>query len=411
MSDQLRHLLADLAEQAPVTVDPAAVRRGAVRRQGVAVGAAALVLAVCGVGAAVRLAPAGTEPLLTGPVAAGAGTGSGATSPGAAPSGAATAGPGSSEPGLADGEEVRGLPQQVIAADPADGSRVGTYRTGDGARISWLSPPDPGYGVSHVAISDKLVLFGAGNADRDTRNVRLAVHPPRSDAGVSPSEPGTFLPAITDDGSRYATLATGDDGGYSPRSPGDLRLVLTEADAGVQAAIIDPDLLLAGLAFAGPDRLVLSVARPEDRGRHGLQVFDFQSDETALGSRAPETRFLPAPEGCSWTLPTATPLPGQVLVIERCDGPSGGAWDAVSVDVTTGDSVDRFGTVLPAGPGQVDSLDLDLTGKHLIAHIHSGGAPGPGAKTGRSAPAMRTVSLGDGRSVTTTERLVSPAWR
>lgn len=409
MTDQLRHLLADLAEQAPVSVDAAAIRRGASRRQSTAIGAAAVVLAASGLGASLLLVPASSETLVTGPFAAA--PSSRASSPNVQPTGAAIAAPEPSPASPDEGDEVRGLPQQVIAVDAADGSRVGIYRTGDAARISWLSPPDPGYGVSHVVISDKLVLFSAGNAEKDTRNVRLVVHPSRPDAGVSPSEPGTFLPAVLDDGSRYATLATGDDGGYSPRSPGDLRLVLTETDAGVQAAVLDASWLVAGLTFASPDRLALSVTRPGDQGRHGLQVFDFQTDEASLGSRAPETRFLPAPAGCSWTLPTSTPVPDQVLVIERCGGPSGGAWDAVTVDVTTGDRVSRFGTVLPDGPGQVDSLDLDLTGKHLIAQTHAGGGPASGVQASPSIPAMRTVSVEGGRSITTTQRLISPAWR
>jgi hypothetical protein len=433
MSDQLRRLLADLADEAPRQVDPLAVRHAALRRQAVALGAAAALIGVTGLGAAALLRGPGTDKLETAPVAAGpvdalasesptADPGpTAAPSPATAPSGEATVTPSdatspqSSAAPSADPapppparDRFPGLPDQIIAAD---GSRVATYRSSDGARTSWLSPEDPGYGISSLAMSDKFVLYGAGNAQKDTRNVRLVVHPARDGAGVGHvGEPGTFMPTVLDDGSRYAFLATGDDGAYSPRTQHDLRLVMHEMDAGIQAARLDPQWLLGGLTFASRDRLVLSVARTGDRGRHGLQVFDFQTDEAPLGSRAPDTRFLPAPGGCAWTLPTATLRADQILVLERCEASGGGDSNAVTVDVLTGQRLGLFGTVRAAGPGQVDSLDLDATGKHLIAQVHSGEDPEPGGPAG-TASGEKTIAVGGGKTVTTSERLTTPVWR
>lgn len=433
MSDQLRRLLADLAGEAPAVVDASAIKRAASRRQTAFLAAAAVALATAGVGAAAVLSGSGTDRLDTAPVADGpkatpapdpSPTPEPLASPDASPDAsapaAASAQPSSQEPAGSPRpnavppspvrERVVGLPEQIIAAD---GSRVATYRTSDGARTSWLSPPEPGFGVARLAMSSTAVLYGIGNAQKDTRDVRLVVHPARADSGPGRlGDPGTFMPAVLDDTSRYAFLATGDDGAYNPRSPQDLRLVLHEADAGVQAATLDASWLLGGLSFASRDRLVLSIARAGDRGLHGLQMFDFQTDEAQLGSRAPDTRFLAAPAGCSWTLPTATPVPDQVLVLEKCERSDGGDSNAVTVDINSGQRLGLFATVRPAGPGQVDSLDLDGTGKHLIAQVHSGEDPAAdGTGSGQNGTGERTVSFGGGRTVTTTERLTSPVWR
>jgi hypothetical protein len=421
MSDQLRRLLADLADEAPRAVDPRAVRHAALRRQTAALGAAAALVAVTGLGAAAVLRGPATDKLETPPVAAGPADAQAsellatdaAPTPTPTPSAAASPTPsvspaGDPAPALRERDRFPGLPDQIIGAD---GSRVATYRTSDGARTSWLSPADSGYGVSSLAMSDKFVLYDAGNAEKNTRNVRLVVQPARDGAGVGHvGEPGTFMPAVLDDGSRYAFLGTGDDSAYNPRTE-DLRLIMQESDVGgVQAAMLDAQWLLGGLTFASPDRVVLSVARPADRGRHGLQVFDFQTDEAPLGSRAPDTLFLASPEGCAWTLPTATARSDQVLVLERCAAPDGGDFNAVVVDVLTGERVGLFGTVRAAGPGQVDSLDLDVTGKHLIAQVHSGEDPEQGGSAG-TASGEETVAVGGGKTVTTTERLTSPVWR
>lgn len=56
MTDQLRRLLQDLADDAPQAVDAQVVRRAALRRQATALGAAASLLAVSGVSAAMLLA-------------------------------------------------------------------------------------------------------------------------------------------------------------------------------------------------------------------------------------------------------------------------------------------------------------------------------------------------------------------
>jgi hypothetical protein len=433
MSDQLRRLLADLAGESPAVVDVSAIKRAAVRRQTAFLAAAAVALATAGVGAAAFLSGSGTERLETSPVADRpkvtaapdpSPTPKPPASPGASPDAtapaAASAQPESQEPAGSPGpnavppspgrEGVAGLPEQIIAAD---GSRVATYRTSDGARTSWLSPSESGFGISRLAMSRTAVLYGIGSAQTDTHDVRLVVHPARADSGPARlGDPGTFMPAVLDDTSRYAFLATGDDGAYNPRSPQDLRLVLHEADAGVQAATLDPEWLLGGLSFASPDRIVLSIARSSDRGLHGLQLFDFQTDEAQLGSRAPDTRFLSPPAGCSWTLPTAAPVPDQVLVLEKCERSDGGDSNAVTVDINSGQRLGVFATVRPAGPGQVDSLDLDATGKHLIAQVHSGDDPAAdGTGSGQNGSGERTVSVGDGRTVTTTERLISPVWQ
>lgn len=418
MGDQLRRKRPDLRQRTGI------------------VAVAALALATAGVGAAAVLTGSGVDQLRTAPMAVGPeGTAAPEGSPTGAPSAVPAVSPAPAPPGGASPEPQQtaagprpgavpsasqreregfaGPPEQIIAAD---GSRVATYRTSDGARTSWLSPPERGFGIGSLALSRTAVLYGIGNAERNTRDVRLVVHPARADSGPGHlGDPGTFMPAVLDDTSRYAFLATADDGAYTPTGQASLRLVLHETDAGVHAATLDPEWLLGGLSFAGRDRLVLSVSRSGDRGRHGLQLFDFQTDEAELGSRAPDTRFLAAPAGCSWTLPTATPVPDRVLVLEKCERSDGGDANAVTVDISTGQRLGLFATVRPAGPGQVDSLDLDATGQHLIAQVHSGALPpadasGDAESTGQ-ADGPRTVGVGGGRTVTTTERMSSPVWQ
>jgi hypothetical protein len=403
MTDQLRRLLGELADEAPTSVEPAAVRRSAARRRATGVTAVAA-LAVAGAAtAAAVLQPADRRDSL--------GPAEGEPTPVASSTSSPTPMP----------APVRSLPPagprpEVVYA--ATGSRVARYRVADGTREAWLSPEEAGKGAGDLALSRTQVLYGLGGDG--TRDVRVVVHPPRDGSGPGVlSDPGGFFPAVLPDGSRYAFFATGDDAAYTPRSPEDLRLVLHTADGGgVQAAILRPEDLVSGLAFAGPDRLVTTV-----RGASGsaLRVYDFQTDEAGLGSRAPDEQQFSAPDGCDWSLATAAPDADQVLVLERCrtSGGPGAAIGAdsspddlaVFVDVTSGARVAELGVVRPAGPGQVDSLDLDSTGRHLVAQVHDGGVPpSPGTQVEPTGPAFTTRTLPSGSTVTTTSSLVSPVW-
>lgn len=372
MSDELRRLLREVASEAPAGLDAGIVRRAAGRRRAAVLGGGAALAVACAAAAAALLQPVGTDSL-------------GPADPSATPSRT------SSEPAPA--------PTTVFAAT---GSRVASYRVADGSRSSWLSPEVPGFGAGDLALSATQVLYSLG--DGATRRVQLVLHPSPEDSGPGIlSDPGGFLPALLPDGSRYGYFATGEDSAYTPASR-DLRLILSEMDGGTQAVSVDPEALISGLAFAGTDRLVTTL---RGGGTSGLRVYDFQTDQVPLGSRSPDERSLPAPEGCDWSLVTETPNPREVLVLERCDEGS----VAVTVDVETGARV-VFGVVRPAGPGQVDSLDLDATGRHLVAQVHSGEMPpAPGAGGGSpSGPVLTTRTLEDGRTVTTTEALVSPVW-
>lgn len=417
---ELRRLLHELAGAAPMTVDRESVDRLAFRRRAVLLSGAASAVAACGVVAAVTLQPTRVTDTLEPPTRAVQPTQSqmptSTPSPTITPSAtprptatsqaepSATATPVPSAP-----TRPAGLPTALYAAQ---GSRIGAYRSSDGARTSWLSPEQDGYGAGNLALWDKAVLYGLGNDE--TRGVYAIGRVPSPENGPgSLSDPGGSSPAVLPDGSRHAFLASGDDAAYAPRSPDDLRLVLTQELGGVQAVNVATGNMLGGLTFASPDRLVLAVDPSGGKPEMGLQLYDFQTDEADLGSRTPDERFLPAPAGCSWSLPTATPTPDEVLVLQRCNREDGGDSDAVVVDVTSGEVVATFGTVRRAGPGQVDSLDLDRTGKHLIAQIHDGGLPpAPGSSTGGEpdGPVLVSRSLPGGRTVTTTTSLVSPVW-
>jgi hypothetical protein len=382
MSEHLRRLMAELATQAPDRVDRDAIRRVVRRRRSAALLGVTAFIGVCGVTAAIAMQPGtGPETLQPAPFA------TSSTSPTAEP--------------------VRvPLPAQFLAAD---GSRVASYRTFNGVRIEWLSSEEPGYGATSLAMSKSMVLYTLGNAEAQHRDVRGTPYPARSDSGTAHfSEPGGFLPAVLPNLSRYAFLL-GDDASYSPR-PTDLRLVLyDDAGGGVQAVYINTDWLIGGLSFAGKDRLALATKSAGDGS--GLSVYDFRTDEFRLGSRTPDSGFLAAPLGCDWTLPTATPDPDQVLLLEKCARDDGGDSEAIVVDVTTGERLSTFAVVRPAGPGQVDSLDLDASGQLIIAQIHGGALPPSSAEPGGpTAAGLVTTQLGGGRTLTTTELYVSPVW-
>lgn len=360
MSQALRTLLRELAEEAPAAVDGAVVRRGAERRRAGRLVAAIAAVAVAGGGAAVALQPGhARDELSPAPVAG--------------------------EP-LAPPADRAPLPDVVVAADD---SRVAEFDRRTGSRTSWVSPAEPGKDISRLVLAGRVVLYELGGDD--SRRVHLAPYPPQPDSGPAMlGEPGTFWPAATPDFGRYAMLATGDDAAYSPRVR-DLRLIVTEADPGfgTQGVRLDAGWALGGLAFAG-DSVV--IATDGD-----LRVFTFVAE---LGTQDPQVRVLPAPDGCDWTLPTAMPDADQVLVLEKCPRDDGGNSDAVVVDVAIGQRVGTFATVLPPGPAQVDTLDLDESGQHLIAQVHGDG----------HGPGFITHELDDGRTVTTTQ-LVSPGWR
>ncbi len=121
--------------------------------------------------------------------------------------------------------------------------------------------------------------------------------------------------------------------------------MVTDADPGygTQGVSLDSQWLYEGAAFAGKDRVVLSTDGD-------LRVFTFSAP---LCEQEPDVRVVPAPDGCDWTRPTATPDADRLLVLEKCAREDGGDNDAVVVDVATGQRVGTFATLLPSrsGPG------------------------------------------------------------